>query len=145
MDVNKGDFIHNSNYLKILVTYRYNQYIYVNIKLLWINCRKSTVHHSKLQYTYYANTLDYHHDHLIYIIFLQPVASGILSEFLEVAVHSVLYTRELYPAGVFTRRKKYNVPVQVRVVLYHVLYHEAMYGIILSIIFMMLILMTLDD
>ncbi|CAH1772698.1 unnamed protein product [Owenia fusiformis] len=41
------------------------------------------------------------------------VTSDILSEFLEVAFHSILYTRELYPAGIFERRKKYNVPIQM--------------------------------
>ncbi|XP_070175341.1 mitotic spindle assembly checkpoint protein MAD2B-like [Littorina saxatilis] len=41
------------------------------------------------------------------------VAADILSEFLEVAIHSVLYCRGVYPQGVFGRKKKYNVPVQV--------------------------------
>lgn len=37
-----------------------------------------------------------------------------LCEFLEVAVHLILYVREVYPVGIFQKRKKYNVPVQVR-------------------------------
>lgn len=41
------------------------------------------------------------------------IGLDIFSEFLEVAIHSILYNRELYPAGVFERRKKYNVPVQI--------------------------------
>ncbi|XP_061189034.1 mitotic spindle assembly checkpoint protein MAD2B-like isoform X3 [Saccostrea echinata] len=41
------------------------------------------------------------------------IGLDIFSEFLEVAIHSILYDRELYPAGVFERRKKYNVPVQI--------------------------------
>nr|XP_022322876.1 uncharacterized protein LOC111124316 [Crassostrea virginica] len=41
------------------------------------------------------------------------IGVDIFSEFLEIAIHSVLYNRELYPAGVFERRKKYNVPVQI--------------------------------
>ncbi|XP_074655165.1 mitotic spindle assembly checkpoint protein MAD2B-like [Tubulanus polymorphus] len=41
------------------------------------------------------------------------VAVDILSEFLEVAFHCILYVREVYPSGVFERRKKYNVPVQM--------------------------------
>ncbi|XP_046343412.1 mitotic spindle assembly checkpoint protein MAD2B-like [Haliotis cracherodii] len=41
------------------------------------------------------------------------VSSDVLSEFLEVAVHCILYNRGLYPAGVFVKRKKYNVPVQM--------------------------------
>ncbi|XP_070561215.1 mitotic spindle assembly checkpoint protein MAD2B-like [Ptychodera flava] len=41
------------------------------------------------------------------------VAADILCEFLEVAFHLILYIREVYPAGIFERRKKYNVPVQM--------------------------------
>ncbi|ESO83602.1 hypothetical protein LOTGIDRAFT_197057 [Lottia gigantea] len=41
------------------------------------------------------------------------VSADILSEFLEVAIHGILYNRSLYPHGVFQRRKKYNVPIQV--------------------------------
>lgn len=41
------------------------------------------------------------------------IGLDIFSEFLEVAIHSILCNRELYPAGVFERRKKYNVPVQI--------------------------------
>ena len=43
-----------------------------------------------------------------------PVAADVLCEFLEVAFHLILYVREVYPAVVFERRNKYNVPVQVR-------------------------------
>ncbi|XP_033764002.1 mitotic spindle assembly checkpoint protein MAD2B-like [Pecten maximus] len=41
------------------------------------------------------------------------VSIDILCEFLEVAIHSILYLRDLYPRGVFEKRKKYNVPVQM--------------------------------
>ncbi|KAK7495680.1 hypothetical protein BaRGS_00013127 [Batillaria attramentaria] len=41
------------------------------------------------------------------------VAADVLSEFLEVAIHCILHCRGVYPQGVFGRRKKYNVPVQV--------------------------------
>lgn len=41
------------------------------------------------------------------------VSGGVLCEFLEVAFHLILYIREVYPAVVFERRKKYSVPVQV--------------------------------
>ncbi|NP_001161582.1 MAD2B-like protein [Saccoglossus kowalevskii] len=41
------------------------------------------------------------------------VCADILCEFLEVAFHLILYIRELYPPGIFERRKKYNVPVQM--------------------------------
>lgn len=32
-------------------------------------------------------------------------------EFIEVAIHNILYVRQVYPVEVFTRRKKYDVPV----------------------------------
>lgn len=41
------------------------------------------------------------------------VSADILSEFLEVAIHCILHCRGVYPQGVFGRRKKYNIPVQV--------------------------------
>ncbi|XP_028401792.1 mitotic spindle assembly checkpoint protein MAD2B-like isoform X2 [Dendronephthya gigantea] len=41
------------------------------------------------------------------------VAANLLCEFLEVAIHLILYIREIYPAGIFEKRKKYNVPVQM--------------------------------
>jgi hypothetical protein len=39
-------------------------------------------------------------------------ASGILCEFLQVAIHGILYVHELYPLGAFERKRKYNVPIQ---------------------------------
>lgn len=44
---------------------------------------------------------------------VSTVVADVLSEFLEVAVHLILYVREVYPVGIFQKRKKYNVPVQV--------------------------------
>ena len=41
------------------------------------------------------------------------VGPDIFAEFLEVGIHLILYSRKLYPTGLFERRKKYNVPVQV--------------------------------
>uniref|UniRef100_A0A9J8BIK9 Mitotic spindle assembly checkpoint protein MAD2B n=1 Tax=Cyprinus carpio carpio TaxID=630221 RepID=A0A9J8BIK9_CYPCA len=41
------------------------------------------------------------------------VVADILCEFLEVAIHLILYVREIYPSGIFQKRKKYNVPVQM--------------------------------
>uniref|UniRef100_A0A8C9X6R8 Mitotic spindle assembly checkpoint protein MAD2B n=1 Tax=Sander lucioperca TaxID=283035 RepID=A0A8C9X6R8_SANLU len=41
------------------------------------------------------------------------VVADILCEFLEVAIHLILYVREVYPSGIFQKRKKYNVPVQM--------------------------------
>lgn len=43
------------------------------------------------------------------------VVADILCEFLEVAIHLILYVREVYPSGIFQKRKKYNVPVQVQI------------------------------
>lgn len=47
------------------------------------------------------------------IVDLLAVSGGVVCEFLEVAFHLILYVREVYPAMVFERRKKYNVPVQM--------------------------------
>ncbi|XP_013407471.1 mitotic spindle assembly checkpoint protein MAD2B [Lingula anatina] len=44
---------------------------------------------------------------------VSEVSADILCEFLEVAFHCILYVRQVYPPGVFERRKKYNIPVQV--------------------------------
>ncbi|XP_069703027.1 mitotic spindle assembly checkpoint protein MAD2B [Periplaneta americana] len=41
--------------------------------------------------------------------------ADILVEFLEVAVHNILYIRNLYPPSIFVRRRKYGVPVQMSV------------------------------
>ncbi|MGH0143722.1 UNVERIFIED_CONTAM: hypothetical protein FKN15_000787 [Acipenser sinensis] len=41
------------------------------------------------------------------------VVADILCEFLEVAIHLILYVREVYPSGIFQKRKKYSVPVQM--------------------------------
>uniref|UniRef100_UPI00358F0879 mitotic spindle assembly checkpoint protein MAD2B-like n=1 Tax=Myxine glutinosa TaxID=7769 RepID=UPI00358F0879 len=41
------------------------------------------------------------------------VVVGCICEFLEVAFHYILYVRQIYPAGAFSRRLKYNVPVMV--------------------------------
>ncbi|XP_071509386.1 mitotic spindle assembly checkpoint protein MAD2B-like, partial [Diadema antillarum] len=40
-------------------------------------------------------------------------SADILCEFLEIAVHQILYIRDLYPPGIFERRQKYNIPVQL--------------------------------
>ncbi|CCM04445.1 uncharacterized protein FIBRA_06625 [Fibroporia radiculosa] len=34
-----------------------------------------------------------------------------IAEFIEVAIHTILYIRQIYPAELFVRRKKYNTPV----------------------------------
>ncbi|KDR85441.1 hypothetical protein GALMADRAFT_234316 [Galerina marginata CBS 339.88] len=34
-----------------------------------------------------------------------------ISEFIEVAIHTILYVRQVYPADIFVRRKKYDCPV----------------------------------
>lgn len=50
---------------------------------------------------------------LLIICVPTTVVADVLSEFLEVAVHLILYVREVYPVGIFQKRKKYNVPVQM--------------------------------
>ncbi|KAJ7631172.1 DNA-binding protein [Roridomyces roridus] len=34
-----------------------------------------------------------------------------ITEFIEVAIHNILYVRQIYPADLFVRRKKYDTPV----------------------------------
>ncbi|KAJ7597576.1 DNA-binding protein [Mycena floridula] len=34
-----------------------------------------------------------------------------ITEFIEVAIHTILYVRQIYPADLFVRRKKYETPV----------------------------------
>ncbi|KAJ3586452.1 hypothetical protein NHX12_012850 [Muraenolepis orangiensis] len=43
----------------------------------------------------------------------QRMVADILCEFLEVAIHLILYVREVYPSGIFQKKRKYNVPVQM--------------------------------
>lgn len=43
------------------------------------------------------------------ISFNQMVAG--ITEFIEVAIHTILYVRQIYPAELFVRRKKYETPV----------------------------------
>nr|XP_039251189.1 mitotic spindle assembly checkpoint protein MAD2B-like [Styela clava] len=40
-------------------------------------------------------------------------ASEILVEFMEVAIHQILYSRKLYPEEIFILRKKYNIPIHI--------------------------------
>jgi len=40
-------------------------------------------------------------------------ASDILSEFVNVLLHGILYSREVYPQAAFERRKMYDIPIQV--------------------------------
>eukprot|EP00039_Didymoeca_costata_P022028 m.3488 g.3488 ORF g.3488 m.3488 type:complete len:203 (-) comp2780_c0_seq1:174-782(-) len=37
----------------------------------------------------------------------------VLEEFLEAALHTILFVRNVYPAELFERRKKYEVPIQM--------------------------------
>ncbi|GFN79421.1 mitotic spindle assembly checkpoint protein mad2b-like [Plakobranchus ocellatus] len=41
------------------------------------------------------------------------ITVDILAEFVEVSIHCILYSRGVYPQGVFEKRIKYNVPVQM--------------------------------
>ncbi|KAI0801105.1 DNA-binding protein [Fomes fomentarius] len=44
------------------------------------------------------------------LTFNRESVSGI-AEFIEVAVHTILYVRQVYPAELFVRRRKYDTPV----------------------------------
>lgn len=39
---------------------------------------------------------------------------SVLIELIEVSIHCILYARKIYPEGIFELKKKYNVPVHVR-------------------------------
>ncbi|CAK5280603.1 unnamed protein product [Mycena citricolor] len=43
------------------------------------------------------------------LTFNQTILS--ITEFIEVAIHTILYVRQIYPADLFVRRKKYDTPV----------------------------------
>lgn len=45
----------------------------------------------------------------------ENAAADILLEFLEVAIHNIIYIRHIYPSSIFERRKKYGVPVQMSI------------------------------
>ncbi|XP_037091600.1 mitotic spindle assembly checkpoint protein MAD2B-like [Pollicipes pollicipes] len=42
-------------------------------------------------------------------------ACDLILEFVETALHSILYLRKLYPEAIFRKRQKYKVPVQMSV------------------------------
>ena len=42
----------------------------------------------------------------------------ILAEFLEVAFHTILYVREIYPKSVFELKKKYDAPIYVSIMFF---------------------------
>lgn len=39
--------------------------------------------------------------------------SDVLIEFLEIAIHDILYYRNIYPPNIFSLKKKYNIPIYV--------------------------------
>jgi len=43
------------------------------------------------------------------------MTKDILTEFIEVLVHQVLHLRDLYPASIFKKHRKFNMPVQMSV------------------------------
>lgn len=75
---------------------------------------------------HYTRTNGMHEKLIVVIVIIVnssfPVVSDILCEFLEVAIHLILYVREVYPSGIFQKRKKYNVPVQVQMNIVLLLY-----------------------
>jgi len=56
--------------------------------------------------------------HVIRLNHLFPDVVSLLLEFLETAIHQILYTRHLYPTSIFVLKKKYNIPVWVSAHLY---------------------------
>ena len=46
-------------------------------------------------------------------VLTRKVYSSVLCEFLEIAIHLILYVRDVYPSELFQRRRKYNIPVYV--------------------------------
>lgn len=44
---------------------------------------------------------------------LAQAKADLLADFLEVAVHLILYARNVYPPTIFERKKKYDVPVRL--------------------------------
>ncbi|CAG9859575.1 unnamed protein product [Phyllotreta striolata] len=42
---------------------------------------------------------------------VKQASSNILSEFIEVLIHNILYARKVYPDTIFSRRRKYGIPV----------------------------------
>merc|ERR1719458_321961 len=39
----------------------------------------------------------------------------ILTEFIEVLIHQVLHMRDLYPASIFKKHRKFNMPLQMSI------------------------------
>eukprot|EP00048_Salpingoeca_helianthica_P010946 m.156810 g.156810 ORF g.156810 m.156810 type:complete len:233 (-) comp15158_c0_seq8:42-740(-) len=44
---------------------------------------------------------------------MEDGVASVICDLLEVAIHTILYVRSVYPATIFERRKKYGVPVQM--------------------------------
>eukprot|EP00055_Hartaetosiga_balthica_P009869 m.40475 g.40475 ORF g.40475 m.40475 type:complete len:105 (+) comp6929_c3_seq2:160-474(+) len=44
---------------------------------------------------------------------MNALGCDVVCELLEMAVHTILYVRDVYPAHLFEKRKKYGIPVQV--------------------------------
>jgi len=58
---------------------------------------------------------------------LTQLAKDLVSDFLTVAIHSLLHSRNVYPAGAFKLRQKFHTPVQI-------CYHPDVFSYITSII-----------
>ncbi|XP_067946685.1 mitotic spindle assembly checkpoint protein MAD2B-like [Watersipora subatra] len=44
---------------------------------------------------------------------VERMAKDIFSDFLTIAIHSLLHSRQVYPVGAFKLRQKFNIPVQI--------------------------------
>jgi len=55
------------------------------------------------------------------------LARDIFCDFLTIAIHGLLHSRQVYPAGVFKLRRKFNLPV-------HVCYHPDVFSYITQLV-----------
>lgn len=58
----------------------------------------------------YTNYLQLNKNYLMRVV----DSVSVLIELIEVSIHCILYARKIYPEGIFELKKKYNVPVHVR-------------------------------
>lgn len=61
---------------------------------------------------------------------LDRMAKDVFCDFLTIAVHTLLHSRQVYPVGAFKLRQKFNIPVQV---CYHPEVFEYVSGIVTSV------------
>lgn len=47
------------------------------------------------------------------VIYFAESHFGLLLEFLEICIHHLIYMHKIYPAGIFSRKQRYGISVQV--------------------------------